>query len=170
MIHNIYWNSSRFSSREVFSLEFETDKCIFFSGVVCSFRAREANFTLSVDGRTLATSEPVGCDYMLRYTFDTHGHCNGSAAIKLDLPVLVQAHRKYKLSVTAKDAVGTQTRRVTQVIGREEREKLRRGPRHGESRVRHEGEPVHFTLTYGDTRCVFAELLYRNVDDTIYGV
>lgn len=28
----------------------------------------------------------------------------------------------------------------------------------------------NFTLTYGTTRCIFAEILYRHVDDAIYGV
>ncbi|KAH7704393.1 BTB/POZ domain-containing protein 3-like isoform 1, partial [Aphelenchoides avenae] len=113
-----------FEPREEFSLEFETDKRILFSGVACTFRSRE-----------------------------------------------LQAHRKYKLSVTANDAVGTQTQMVTVVVGRE------RGKPSGmtwrtqnrRSSEVHKSRLVYFTFTYGETRCVFAEILYRYVDDSIYG-
>ncbi|KAH7706092.1 hypothetical protein AAVH_26682 [Aphelenchoides avenae] len=158
----------RFRAWENFSIEFETDQCVFFSGVTCSFRSRKVEFTLSVDGRTLDTSPPLGCDYLCSFAFDLRGQVSyGSAALELDSPVLVQAHRKYKVSVTAYDAVGTQTRRVTQIIGRQWKNsdrtlaELLQGERH----VLYDSEPVHFTLTYGETRCVFAELLYRYVDD-----
>ncbi|KAH7703141.1 hypothetical protein AAVH_29691 [Aphelenchoides avenae] len=61
-------------------------------------------------------------------------------------------------------------RRVTQVIGRE-LEQLDGNTelvRDGERRMRHNIKPGQFTLTYGETRHVFAQILYRYVDDAIY--
>ncbi|KAH7684677.1 hypothetical protein AAVH_40815 [Aphelenchoides avenae] len=159
---------------QVFSVEFETDKCIFFSGVVCSFRAHEVKFSLGVDGRTLAASKRLGfaCQRSFAFGGRVEAYDWSSAALKVDSPVLIQAHRKYKLSVTANLAVGTETRRVAQIAGREAKQPSGTAEllQNEEKGTQHEREPVHFTLTYGEARCTFAEILYRNVDDTIYCV
>ncbi|KAH7693361.1 hypothetical protein AAVH_39604, partial [Aphelenchoides avenae] len=86
----------------------------------------------------------------------------------------IQAHRKCQLIIYPSGTVGALSRRVTQVIGREldKPDDMTSLPQDGERRVRHDSEPVHFTMTYGATatRHVFAEILYRHVDDKVYGV
>ncbi|KAH7712979.1 hypothetical protein AAVH_19698, partial [Aphelenchoides avenae] len=92
-VENVIANSpTTFGAMQVFSVEFETDKCIFFSGVVCSFRAHEVKFSLGVDGRTLAASKRLGFACQRSFAFGgrvEEAYDWSSAALKVDSPVLV---------------------------------------------------------------------------------